>query len=284
MCRKLAINGYTISYDKIGRGPKKAVLVHGWGSSKAWWEHLAEGLAETHTCYVPDLIGFGHSSKPTEPTAFNIEHQVATLAELIQHLKLGPVYLIGHSMGGMISITLAYRYPALVERIAVFNLVVTGRCGSFLRMGELTLKVPLLGRSLYYLGQKVSQGRLVTYRQSFSLMLARRTRLAQPEVESFINRTYPDYRALPARSFEFALRAFTTFDLRPFMAEVEHPTLVICGREDKQIPPKDSQLLAEAMPNARLEWFSPAGHNPFVEYPDRSVELVRDFANEAAGD
>ena len=109
-------------------------------------------------------------------------------------------------------------------------------------------------------------------------MLGRPEHLKQPTVEAFITRTYPDYRALPLRSFEFALRAFTSFDLRPFMAEVQHPTLVVCGREDKQIPPEDSQLLAEAMPNARLEWFSPAGHNPFVEYPDQCAQLLRMFA------
>ena len=49
----ISINGCQISYNKVGHGPKQAVLVHGWGSSKAWWQCLAEGLAETHTCYIP---------------------------------------------------------------------------------------------------------------------------------------------------------------------------------------------------------------------------------------
>jgi pimeloyl-ACP methyl ester carboxylesterase len=76
------------------------------------------------------------------------------------------------------------------------------------------------------------------------------------------------------------LQAFTSFDLRPFMAQVQQPTLVICGREDKQIPPEDSLILAEGLPNAQLEWFS-AGHNPFVEYPEQSIALLVSFANGA---
>ena len=276
----ISVNGYSLSYNKIGHGPRPAVLVHGWGSSKAWWQHLAERLAETHTCYVPDLIGFGGSTKPLEPAAFEIEHQAATIAEFIQNLQLGSVYVVGHSMGGMISVTLAHRYPSLVERLAVFNLVVTGRCGSFLRAGQLALSLPVVGQSLYRLGLVTTQRTLAMYRQSFKLMLARTNYLRQPAVEAFILRTYPDYRDLPLHSFVFALRAFTSFDLRSFMAEVEQPTLVVCGREDKQIPPEDSQLLAAAVPNARLEWLSPAGHNPFVEYPDDCVRLVQTFAQQ----
>jgi len=274
----ISINGYQISYNKVGHGPKKAVLVHGWGSSKAWWHCMAEELAETHTCYIPDLVGFGGSTKPTDSDAFHIEHQAATVADLVRRLGLGPVYLIGHSMGGMISVTLAHRYPELVERLAVFNLVVTGRCGSFLRAGQLALTVPVVGQPLYRLGQMTTQRALTAYKQSFRLMLARPDYLDQPWIKAFIRRTYPDYRALPLHSFEFALRAFTSFDLRPFMAEVQQPALVICGREDKQIPPEDSRLLAEAMPNAQLKWLSPAGHSPFVEYPDQCAALLRRFA------
>jgi pimeloyl-ACP methyl ester carboxylesterase len=274
----ISINGHDICYSKIGWGPNQAVLLHGWGASKIWWQPMAERLADTHTCYLPDLIGFGGSSKPTRPEAFHIERQAATIADLIRRLQLGPVYLIGHSMGGMISITLAHRYPELVERLALFNLVVTGRCGSFLRAGQLSLRVPILGRPLYRLGQATTQSTLTLYRRSFRMMLARPEHLRLPQVETFIVRTYADYRALPLRSFEYALSALTHFDLRPFMAQVQQPTLVICGREDKQIPPADSQLLADALPQARLEWFSPAGHNPFVEYPDRCGQLLRAFA------
>ena len=161
MGQTVSLNGYTISYNKIGHGPQVAVLVHGWGASKAWWQHVAEGLVETHTCYVPDLIGFGGSSKPDQPEAFHIEHQAAMIAHFIRYLNPGPVYLIGHSMGGMISVTVAHRYPELVERLAVFSLVVTGRCGSFLRTSQITLSVPILGRPLYALGQMTTQKMLV---------------------------------------------------------------------------------------------------------------------------
>jgi pimeloyl-ACP methyl ester carboxylesterase len=280
LTQTISLNGYSISYNQIGHGPKQAVLVHGWGSSKAWWQTIAAGLADTYTCYMPDLIGFGASTKPSERDAFHIEQQVAMVADLIRQLQLGPVYYIGHSMGGMIGVTLAHRHPELIERLAVFNLVVTGRCNSFFRVGQLALAVPVVGRWLYWLGQAASQSTLGAYRQGFRLMVARPKHLRRPEVADFVVRTFPDYRAVPPRSFAHALWAFTNFDLRPFMAEVQQPTLIVCGQEDKQIPPDDSQILAQAMPNARLECLSPAGHNPFVEHPDRCVELLRLFAKD----
>lgn len=283
MNHTIEINGRMISYNRIGTGGKNAVLLHGWAASKAWWTSMAQGLSESCTCYMPDLIGFGQSAKPSESEAFRIEQQAAVIAAFIEQLGIGPVYLIGHSMGGMISVTLAYFYPHLVERLAVFDLVVTGRCGSFLRASQLGLAVPLVGRWLFNLSYAATQCTPGLYRRSFKLMLARRMGLEQ---EAFIARTYPDYRSLPLRSLELAMKAFTGFDLRPFMARVKQPTLVVCGREDRQIPPEDSQLLAEALPNGRLEWFSPAGHNPFVEYPENCLMLLKNFANgsgEAAG-
>ena len=276
MNHTIEISGRMISYNKIGTGGHNAVLLHGWGASKAWWQPIAQGLAESHTCYAPDLVGFGQSTKPAEYEAFRIEQQAAVIAAFIERLGLGPVYLIGHSMGGMISVTLAYFYPHLVERLAVFDLVVTGRCGSFLWASQLGLALPLIGRWLFNLGYALTRWTPVAYRRSFKLMLARQVGREQ---EAFIARTYPDYRTLPLRSLEFAMKAFTGFDLRPFMAQVKQPTLVVCGKEDRQIPPEDSQLLADALPDSRLAWFSPAGHNPFVEYPENCLLLLRDFAN-----
>jgi pimeloyl-ACP methyl ester carboxylesterase len=277
------INGYRIAYNQVGYGPQKAVLVHGWGASKAWWQTVAEGIAETHTCIIPDLLGFGGSSKPAEREDFRIEHQTEVLAAFIQQLNLGPVYLIGHSMGGMISVTLAHRYPELVDRLAVFNLVVTGRCGSFLRLGQLTLSLPVLGRPLYAVGQYIPKSTLTTYAQSFRPMFQRPGIFRHSEVQDFLVRTYPALRDTPMRSLEFALWAFTHFDLRPFMHEVEHPTLIICGEDDKQIPPEDSLILAQGLPNAQLECLPAAGHNPFVEYPEYCVGLLRVFAANGHG-
>lgn len=276
MNHTIEINGRMISYNKIGTGGRNAVLLHGWGASKAWWYPIGQGLADSYTCYAPDLLGFGQSTKPAEREEFQIEQQAAVIAAFIERLGLGPVYLIGHSMGGMISVTLAYFYPHLVERLAVFDLVVTGRCGSFLRASQIGLAVPLVGRWLFNLGYTATQWTLGTYRRSFKLMLARQVGREQ---EAFIARTYPDYRTLPLRSLEYAMKAFTGFDLRPFMAGVKQPTLVVCGKEDRQIPPEDSQLLADALPDSRLEWFSPAGHNPFVEYPENCLLLLKTFAN-----
>ncbi len=279
MSYQVNINGYHISYNKIGRGSGKAVLLHGWGASKAWWKTVAEGLSETYTCYVPDLLGFGESSKPTHRDDFHIEHQTEIIARFIKKLHLEPIYLIGHSMGGMITITLAHHYPRLVERVAVFNLVVTGRCGSFLRLGQLTLSLPLLGRPLYALGQSIPKSTLTAYAHSLRPMFERPGSFQHPEARDFLVRTYPALRATPMRSLEFALWAFTHFDVRPFMDRIDHPTLVVCSENDKQIPPEDSRILARGLPNARLECLPNAGHNPFVEYPDHCVNLLQDFAH-----
>jgi pimeloyl-ACP methyl ester carboxylesterase len=278
MTKIAQINGYTIAYNQIGHGPLTAVLVHGWGASKAWWCTIAAGLADTHTCYIIDLLGFGESAKPTRRDAFHIEHQAARVADFIEQLEVGPVYLIGHSMGGMISVTLAYHYPHLVDRLAVFNLVVTGRCGSFLRLGQLTLALPLIGSPLYSLGLWFSKQTPPAYDRVFTTMLADPVTLKQPHIRAYIDHVYPDFLTTPTYSYKSALLAFTSFDLRPLMADVSHPTLIVCGQVDRLIPAEDSEILAQGMPHARLERVPAAGHNPFVEYPDRCIGLLREFS------
>ncbi|MEM7344550.1 MAG: alpha/beta hydrolase [Chloroflexota bacterium] len=281
MDQVITIDGYDIAYRVVGKGSQVAVMVHGWGASKAWWQIMAEGLAETHTCYLIDLLGFGASTKPDTFEPFQIEHQAAMVAGLIQQLELAPVYLIGHSMGGMITVTLAHHYPALVDRFTVFNLVVTGRCGSFLQLGGLITSLPFIGSQLYRWTVSMNTSSLTMYSNMFKEMLVQSRNVKRPDIHQFVVRTFADVKKTPAHSYEFALKAFTTFDLRPFMGQVEQPALVVGGKEDRQIPPEDTQLLADALPNGQLKWFSPAGHDPFVEYPDQCIALLKEFGQKA---
>jgi proline iminopeptidase len=70
------------------------------------------------------------------------------------------------------------------------------------------------------------------------------------------------------------LKGWTVMDQ---LSEIKVPTLVMAGRDDFQFPPEHQAILADRLPNARLEIIERAGHNAPTERPAEVIQAVRDF-------
>src|SRR6185436_15675561 len=108
------INGQTIYTQEQGpaTGPI-AILIHGWSSSSFTWAPVLPSLSRRYRCIAVDLPGFGRSPAPKDPPT--IAGYADLIAGLIEQFTDRSVLLLGHSMGGQISATLALRHPMLVE-------------------------------------------------------------------------------------------------------------------------------------------------------------------------
>ena len=100
---------------------KTVVLLHGKNFCAAYWEQTANDLAkEGYRVIMPDQIGFGKSSKPT-----NIQYSFQLLAQntkaILNELKIAKIDLLGHSMGGMVASRFALMYPETVEKLILSN-------------------------------------------------------------------------------------------------------------------------------------------------------------------
>jgi len=100
---------------------KTVVLMHGKNFSAAYWEETATDLAKDgYRVIMPDQIGFGKSSKPT-----NIQYTFQLLAQntkaVLDELKITKINLLGHSMGGMLATRFALMYPETVEKLILSN-------------------------------------------------------------------------------------------------------------------------------------------------------------------
>jgi len=100
---------------------KTVVLLHGKNFSAAYWEQTAKDLSKDgYRVIMPDQIGFGKSSKPT-----NIQYTFQLLAQntkaVLDELKVSKIYLLGHSMGGMLATRFALMYPEMVEKLVLEN-------------------------------------------------------------------------------------------------------------------------------------------------------------------
>ena len=105
--------------DRRVRNPRATiVLLHGIGNTGAYWHMLEEQLPSDVRVISIDLLGFGSSPKPERAT-YNLRLQARSVAMTLLTLRTGRIIIVGHSMGSLIAVELAKRYPLLVKGLVL---------------------------------------------------------------------------------------------------------------------------------------------------------------------
>jgi pimeloyl-ACP methyl ester carboxylesterase/CRP-like cAMP-binding protein len=265
------VNGQQLHVIEKGlRNRQVALLIHGWSSSWYALSPLLELLSLRFKCLAVDLPGYGKS--PPLPGRTTIPAYADLLAELIAQVSDGPVVLIGHSMGGMISVSLALRHPVLVERMVLIGPTITGRLSSYINM--VVSPITLL--------ERFGLGRLLVsvVERSFVGMTDRIMRPASfAERSGIMEADYERLRADARRPGQGRVRARCYFAMRENnlsgkLKNVEAPALVIWGAEDNTVPLRDAGVVADEWPDADLRILPKAGHWPQFEAPQTTYRLV----------
>jgi len=268
------IDGQDIYVEERGRPERqKAILIHGWSSSWYALSPLLDLVAQRYHCLAVDLPGYGQS--PPFPFRTTIPAYADLIARLIEEYARGPVVLIGHSMGGMISLTLALHYPAIVERMVLIGPTITGRLSQFIN----TLVFPVNMLERFGLGSLIVSA---VERAAVGVT----DRLMRPA--SFAERsgiTAADYARLRAdarRPGQGRVRAECYWAMRANnlsgkLHAIETPGLVIWGAEDNTVPLRDAGVVADEWPAADLRILPKAGHWPQFEAPDVTRRLVASY-------
>jgi pimeloyl-ACP methyl ester carboxylesterase len=110
--------GCELHYEVVGSGPP-VLLLHGLGSCGADWEPQIPAFAAAHTVVTVDLRGHGDSGKPPGP--YSIALFASDVTQLLEFLALGPVHVVGMSLGGMVSFQLVVDAPRLVRSLVIVN-------------------------------------------------------------------------------------------------------------------------------------------------------------------
>lgn len=251
-------------------GRQKAILIHGWSSSWYAVSPMVGLLAQRFHCMAVDLPGYGQSPRLNKRTT--IPDYVELLADFIEMVSDGPVVLVGHSMGGMISISLALAYPVLVERMVLLSPTITGRLSTFINM--FILPVTLLerfsvGSWLVNAVERTIVG--ITDRLMKPALFAERTGITRDDYEHIRrDARRPGQGQVRAECF----RAMRENDLRGRLANIQTPALVLWGAEDNTVPLRDAGVVADEWPQADLRIFPKAGHWPQFETPEATRRQV----------
>ena len=245
---------FTVRNDRAD-GPA-LVLIHGFPLDHRLWQKQIEGLPLSIRLLVPDLRGCG--STPLPPGPCSIEDYARDILELMDEPKLKKFYVAGHSMGGYIVFALLRIAP---ERIAGAALV-SSRALPDNEEGRKARE------AVAQRAEKEGSGFLV------ETMPARAAGVAPSPIVLETLRTIMS-AATPAGIAAAARAMAARPDSTPQLGRISCPTVVFAGRQDKIVPPGESEAMAKAIPGAKLVWCERSGHVPMLEEPDL---VIRELA------
>jgi len=111
-------NGYRVWYQESGRG-EPMVFLHNGGNDHRIWDHQVEYFSKTHRVIVVDHLGHGRSDRPA--IEYTLPLFTGEVAALVEQLDLAPVMLVGHCIGGAMSLNYTLAHPENVRALVLFN-------------------------------------------------------------------------------------------------------------------------------------------------------------------
>jgi 4,5:9,10-diseco-3-hydroxy-5,9,17-trioxoandrosta-1(10),2-diene-4-oate hydrolase len=242
--------GYEMHYLEHGSGPA-VVFVHGSGPGVNAYSNFFPNYRAIATagyrCVLPDMIGFGWSSKPDD-IDYTLELFVPTLREFLDLLKIERCVLVGNSLGGAISMKLAIDHP---ERVA--KLIVMGPGGIEAR--ETYFKMPGIQKMVsQFVGSGFDRAGL---RRLLQLLAYDPNTITDELLEQRFNILQTQPKAVLAR--------MSITDLTPELGKLRGPLLGFWGVEDQFCPASGYEKILRAVPDSRFIMYSRCGHWAMIE-------------------
>lgn len=253
----------------VERGSRAAdpiVLLHCYTCAGDWWDRIAPALARSHRVVTIDLLGHGGSEKPG--SGYSMPDQAALVAAALRRLGIDRAAVVGHSMGGTISVALSEADPGLVDRVAIVDMPPDTSYGDLGFLAWAAMQ-PVVGEALWSvkMDSSVRKGLEVAFAPGFDVPDA--------FVEDVNRMTYTAYDDSIAQQDDYLEEEVLDERLR----RAGKPLLVIMGAEEQAIddPRKALAQYARTVPAAQTELIPGAGHSPNVEEPAQTARLLLDF-------
>ena len=264
------VDGLRVHYQEAGDENAPAmVLIHGFASSTLVWSNVFLKLAAAgYRVIAVDMLGYGYSAKPRKGE-YTIAGQAKLLVRLLDHLGIPRAIFVGSSYGGAVAATCALDYPDRLEKLILVGAVNNNRPLEFTLMRLFGSRV---------LGDVVSPLLIGSRR-----LLRRRMKGVYDRHSWVLDERRVDARHLPLRAAgtqRAIIRTVRGWDAERISRDahlIKHPTLLLWGENDLEIPLADGERLNGEIPGSRLIVFLDCGHIPHEEYPEAFTNVVTDF-------
>ena len=254
-------------------GPRNGspiVLIHCFSCAMDWWDGMLPMLEPTHRVISVDLLGHGGSEKPG--SGYTPQNQALVVSEALERLHVEHAEVVGHSLGGAVTVALAQEHPQLVGRVVIVDMPPDNSYGDLGFIAGLGFQ-PLIGEALWRIKPDFS------IRDGLGVAFAPGYDVPDAFVEDVRRLTYTAYDDSPGGVDDFLDEE--SLDQR--LKAAGKPLMVLMGAEE-QIVNDPRRALAQykrAVPGAETHLIAGAGHSPNVEKPRETAHLVLQFGQEA---
>ena len=246
---KILVKGLEINFKIIGEG-RPLLILHGWGSKSERWEKVAGLLAQNGIkVIIPDLPGFGNSQRPLK--IWGLDNYCEFIQEFINFLSLEKFYLLGHSFGGALAVKCSLKFPEKINKLFL--------------IGAACFRRKALRKKLFYIIAKILK--VFSFLPCYSYF--------RKGCYKFIVRK-SDYSYTDGVMKDIYLKIIKE-DLSDVISQVQVPTIIIWGKNDKVKRIKEAYSINERIKDSKLEILPQTGHNPNSEMPEKLSKIISQF-------
>ena len=260
----VTIHGDRVAYRDEGAG-EVLLLIHGMGGSSQTWQNVIPILARKYRVIAPDLLGHGQSDKPRGD--YSVGAFAVLVRDLLDHLGITKVTVVGHSLGGGIAMQFAHQHRQYCTRMVLISSGGFGDdVGRVLRLLSLPgseLVLPLLASKPAMLA-----GNAIRALSGSATRFPLRPSLSHRDHRQAFLRTLRSVVDVHGQAVSAVNR---------LACNAELPSLIISGDADHVIPVEHARTAHAMLPHSLLRILPGVHHHPPTEEPDTVARLIDEF-------
>jgi pimeloyl-ACP methyl ester carboxylesterase len=265
---KVASTFYTkdgTAFKSYGDQPSPLIFIHGVGMRGDVWSPQVEYFSNDYQVITYDFLGHGESHLPPEEPV--LDDYVEQLNNLLKHLNLSLISLVGHSMGALISVAFALKYPDKVKALVPINI-------AFNRSEEAQKGV--LNRA----NQILQTNKILNIEQTLERWFKNKTSADDlkkiDKIRNWLANTSPQGYGRTYRLFALSDKVFLNK-----LSRLRPPVLYLTGDEDPNSTPAMSQQMAEETPNGSSNSLTGEAHMMSYIAANKVNPIIEQFFMEA---
>ena len=265
---KVASTFYTkdgTAFKSYGDQPSPLIFIHGVGMRGDVWSPQVEYFSNDYQVITYDFLGHGESHLPPEEPV--LDDYVEQLNNLLKHLNLSLISLVGHSMGALISVAFALKYPDKVKALVPINI-------AFNRSEEAQKGV--LNRA----NQILQTNKILNIEQTLERWFKNKTSADDlkkiDKIRNWLANTSPQGYGRAYRLFALSDKVFINK-----LSRLKPPVLYLTGDEDPNSTPAMSQQMAEETPNGSSNSLTGEAHMMSYIAANKVNPIIEQFFMEA---
>jgi pimeloyl-ACP methyl ester carboxylesterase len=219
-------------------------------------------LGKFYRTYALDFWGFGESGSKRETYA--IKDFASLVDQFMDLLGIAQAPLVGHSMGGTVSLYTAIQYPSRVKKIV-------------------TIGSPIVGSSLFFFPKAFGYktfGWLTYHNLWIYKMFYRILAPLYSKDSNWAEMMDRDVSRTTMQAFFASIGSLRRTDLRPSLSEIHVPVMGMYGKKDIVVHPDQWRPLQAGVPHAYIERFRTAGHFIMLDEPELFMQKLKSFLDE----